>query len=279
MKYYLKQILEELYRIRGVDFSEYRQEYIEKRIDKNIKELKTDPETYLACLQKNHLECDRIIDDVLINVSSFFRNPLTFEIIAQNLIPQIIDRKKKEKTREIRIWSAGCATGEEAYSIAILIAEALKNEEQDWWTAYIFATDISSASLKSAISGNYKREGLQDTKLGIIDQYFIARENRYEVRPFIRKMVRFSRDDLTSDSRFAPADSVFGSFDLILCRNVVIYFSLELQKKVFKKLYTSLDRNGYLILGRADSPDRLTQSRLITMDSMSRIFLKPEVKN
>ncbi|QTA78632.1 Chemotaxis protein methyltransferase [Desulfonema limicola] len=279
MEKFFKLILDELYKSRGIDLSGYRLELIEKRIGKHIKKLKTDPETCLNFLQKNPLECDRLIDSVLVNVSSFFRNPLVFEIIAQTLIPRIIEKKKHEKKREIRIWCAGCAAGEEAYSIAILIADALKNEDHSWWLPYIFATDISSESLKSAISGIYKRESLENTKLGIIDKYFITRENRYEVRPFIRKMVRFSRDDLTSDARFAPADSVFGSFDLILCRNVVIYFSMDLQKKVFKKLYTSLDKNSYLILGRADSPDSLTQSRLAAMDRTNRIFLKPEVPN
>ena len=126
------------------------------------------------------------------------------------------------------------------------------------------------------ISGVYERDCLINTKLGIIDKYFIAVKSTYQVSPALRKMVRFSLDNLISDKRFAPADSVFGTFDLILCRNVLIYFSRELQKKVFCKLYTALDRGGWLILGSADSPDQFTQSRLITVDSMNRIFRKKE---
>ena len=111
-------------------------------------------------------------------------------------------------------------------------------------------------------------------KLGVLDQYFTPVDRGYQVRPFIGKMVCFSRDSLISPHGFAPKESIFGSFDLVFCRNVLIYFSLELQEAVLDKLIRSLDNRGYLILGESESLTRKTQSRLAEVDGKNRIYLK-----
>ncbi|HLD47674.1 MAG TPA: CheR family methyltransferase, partial [Desulfobaccales bacterium] len=177
-------------------------------------------------------------------------------------------------TRQIRVWSAGCATGEEAYSVAILLAQALEVEDSPC-LPYICATDISSQALATAQTGRYHRESLETTNLGVLDRSFRPTAEGFEVIPEIRCMVHFSRDDLTSRQSLAPADSVFGSFDLVLCRNVLIYFSLDLQRLVLDKLYRALNPGGALVIGIFESLPREMESRLTAIDPPHRIFQKP----
>jgi len=275
MRDYPGSILKELRRMRGLDLSGYRRNVIEKRIIARIAELNMSLSDYHAYLRTSPAECDRLIDALLINVSSFFRDPLCYEVLAWNILPRIIEKKRKNRNREIRVWSAGCATGEEPYSIAILVAEIMAHEEPDW-TPYVFATDISRKALAAARDGLYFQENLENVKLGIVEKYFTRRDDRYGIRDSIRKMVSFSSDDLASETRFAPSDSVFGTFDLILCRNVLIYFSPDLQKKVFRKLCMALDNGGYLVLGRAESPGPDCPVSLNRIDGFNRIFQKKE---
>ena len=268
-------IFEELHRVSGIDFSSYKCSHSEKRLDERMAALGiNDRYEYLKRLRNDPPECDRLINALAIKVSSFFRNTIVFEIIAQRVLPQIIERNKHGGTCQIRIWSAGCADGEEAYSIAILISEAVK-KELIRWHPYIFATDISQDALIVAKRGIYPRGSLENTKLGILDKYFIVRDHFYEVSEIIRKMIRFSQDDLSSKDRLAPTDSIFGNFDLILCRNVLIYFSPKLQKRVCDKLYKTLNKGGFLILGDSEFPDPDTERKLIAIDSRNRIYQKP----
>ena len=116
-----------------------------------------DPEAYPQRLRSDPLECDRLIEAVVIKVSSFFRDPIVFELLAQRILPRIMDRHRQEHTRQIRVWSAGCSTGEEAYSVAILLAQALEDEDYSW-LPYICATDISPEALAVAQTGSYRRE-------------------------------------------------------------------------------------------------------------------------
>lgn len=275
MKNSFSRIFEELHRFSGIDFSTYKCSHSEKRIAERMMILRIDEASeYLKYLRHNPSECDHLINALTIKVSSFFRNPIVFEFVAQRVLPRIIEHNKHDGAWQIRVWSAGCADGEEAYSIAILICEAALKETAECYP-YIFATDISQDALDTAEKGIYRRKSLKNTKLNIFDRYFIAKDKVYEVSPFIREIVRFSYDDLSSKERIAPADSIFGDFDLILCRNLLIYFSREHQKRIFDKLYKTLNKGGFLILGESESPDLDTERRLITIDSRNRIYQKP----
>lgn len=274
MQSLLDAVLAELRKSRGIDLSGYRRSMLKRRLAARMARLRCDdPTEYLARLQSDPSECDHLIDAIAINVSSFFRNPIVWEILAQSVLPEILERKRQAGHQEIRVWSAGCAAGEEAYSAAILIHRALKGELADW-RPHIFATDIDNNALKAAAEGIYPRESFKNTKLGILDEYFTAVKRGYRLRPFIRKMVWFSHDSLTSPHGFAPKESVFGSFDLVFCRNVLIYFSLELQEAVLDKLIRSMDNGGYLLLGESESLTRKTQPRLAKVDGRNRIYLK-----
>lgn len=271
-------LLEVLKKIRGIDFSGYRQEVIKQRISARMTVLRMkDPRAYLTLITDNRHECDALINAITINASWFFRDPLVFEIIEQTLLPGIIIRKQELKSREIRIWSVGCAAGEEAFSTAILVHRVMER----WpaaidWKPYIFATDIDTDALEKAKTGVYSRESFESTKLGILDRYFIARENvpAYEVRSFIKDMVSFSIDDCTSPGHIAPANSVFGTFDLVLCRNVLVYFSPELQANVLNKMNKTITPGGYLILGDCESLTGEIEREFLTSDSRNKIFQK-----
>jgi chemotaxis methyl-accepting protein methylase len=271
-------LLEVLKKIRGIDFSGYRQEVIKQRISARMTVLQMkDPRTYLPFIKDNRHECDALINAITINASWFFRDPLVFEIIEQTLLPGIIIRKQRQKSREIRIWSVGCAAGEEGFSIAVLVHRVMERWPADLdWKPYIFATDIDTDALEKAQAGVYPRESFESTKLGILDGYFIARENpaEYEARSFIKDMVSFSIDDCTSSKHIAPVNSVFGTFDMVLCRNVLVYFSPELQKIVLNKISKTITPGGYLILGDAEYLTEEIQHEFLTLDSRNKIFQK-----
>lgn len=274
MESHLDTVLAELKKSRGIDFGGYRRSMLERRLAARMARARCDdPAAYLARLRTDPSECDHLIDAIAINVSSFFRNPVVWEILAQSVLPEIIERKRRTGNREIRAWSAGCSAGEEAFSAAIQIHRALQGEVADW-RVHIFGTDIDTRALKTAAEGTYPRESFENTRLGVLDEYFTPVGRGYRVWPFVRKMAWFSRDDLASPHGIAPKESVFGTFDLVLCRNVLIYFALELQETVLDKLIRSLDNGGYLILGESESITRKTQSKLAEVDGKNRIYLK-----
>jgi len=271
---YLDRIVAELEAAREIDLSGYRRGTLQRRINARIARVcDGDSEVYLQRLRTDSNELNQLISAITIKVSSFFRNPLVFELVGQNILPDIIERKNRSRNREVRIWSAGCAAGEEAYSLSILAHQAMKGKLTDW-TTLIFATDIDASAIETAKAGVYARSRLESVKLGVLDKYFDAAGDRFCVRPFVRRMVRFSQDDLTSSKLAAPAESIFGSFDLVFCRNVLIYFSREVQAEVFRKLCRSLVRGGYLVLGDSESLSKEMESKFQTIDSNNRIFRK-----
>jgi chemotaxis protein methyltransferase CheR len=272
----LKNVLAALKTLRGVDLSGYRLDTLQKRIAARMTQAKsTDIDEYTRQLHHDPDECDRLISSITIKVSSFFRDPVVFELTAQKLLGDIIEhnRRKNAPGGDIRIWSAGCATGEEAWSLAIMLHQALEGQRSDW-TVQIFATDLDPSALATAETGVYSRESLENVKLGVLDHYFEAKENNYQIRPFLRRMVRFSQDDLVSPQRNAPADSVFGTFDLIFCRNVLIYYSRDEQAHMLRRLHHSLAQQGYMVLGNAGCLNTEMESKLQTIDRMNRIYRK-----
>ncbi len=274
----LDKIISRIKDARGIDLSGYRRTMLGRRLNARMAMVQCqDPEAYLKRLQNDPAECDQLIDAIAINVSSFFRDPIVWEILAESVLPDTLHRKRRAGSKEIRVWCAGCAAGEEAYSIAILIHRALDGEFAEW-TVHLFGTDVDKACLKKAQAGFFPRESLRDTKLGIIDQYFETSGDGYMIRPCIRKMVRFSHDDLVSPDRDTPVDSVFGTFDIVLCRNLLIYFSRNLQNSVLGKLYRSLSVGGHLVLGESEMPTDETTSWFAEVNRRHRLFRRRFVK-
>lgn len=272
---FLDRVLTELSHARAIDLSGYRRSMLERRLEARLTLLNiSEPAAYLERLRAEPAELDALIEAVSINVTTFFRNPVFWEILGQSVVPSIVEHKQATRSREIRIWSAGCASGEEAYSLAILVHEVLGDELEEWKT-HIFATDLSEQALKTAARGIYPRERLESTRLGILERYLTANNGAYEVHPFVRRMVWFSRDDLTS-TRMAPVASIYGSFDLVLCRNVLIYFARPLQRRVLDKLTRSIAAGGYLALGESELVEKNNDYGLTVVDRRNRIYQKDQ---
>jgi len=254
MKTKIKNILNLLKEQRGFDFTGYRTSMLERRIQKRIYDTnQKNFDDYFEYLIRQPDELDNLIDVFTINVSRFFRNSLAFEYINKIVIPKLFLSKAKVNDNSIRIWSAGCSYGEEPYSMAILINEFLRKEDASV-NMSIFATDIDKKALKRASAGYYGFESVKKVKYGIYEKYFTKEENRFKISHEIKRKVSFSFFDLLDKNHIVPPDSIFGGFDIVLCRNVLIYFNLDHQKIIFKKLYKSLNQNGYLILGEAEVP-------------------------
>ncbi len=250
----LEKILGYLNAERGFDFSGNRPAMIERRINKRLTATQSaDFHDYLNYLKTHSQELDSLIDVLTINVSRFFRNTLTFEYIADMVLPAIVSQKKGNFDHSLRIWSAGCSTGEEPYSIAILINELIKKEKFNL-NLNIFATDIDKGALKKAQAGIYPFDSIKGIKYSLWKKYFTIDDESYLLNPEIKQLVNFSVYDMLAKKTYVPPESVFGNFDLVLCRNVLIYFQTEHQHIIFDKLYRSLAKNGRLVLGEAEVP-------------------------
>lgn len=271
----LKRIVDELKAARGIDLAGYRESTLQRRVAARMAKIgQTDACAYLERLRESPDECDRLIETITISVSSFFRDPMMYEVLAHDVLPEIIERKRAGGSKEIRVWSAGCAAGEEPYTLAILLDQALEPRKSDW-TCLVFATDLDNAALDRARAGVYDRERLKHTKLGVLDTYFAPSGDGYELRPLVRKMVQFSWGDLVSSKHAIPAGSVFGSFDLVLCRNVLIYFIAAVQAAAFDQLDRSLGPGGYLVLGDSETLGGELEGKLQVVDRRNRIYRKP----
>ena len=263
-------LLEVVQKSTGMDLTGYRTPMLTRRLSERLERMSLEADQYISLCRSDDAECAKLVNAIAIHVSSFFRNPVVFEILAQSILPQLI-----EKTQgELRVWSAGCAAGEEAYSIAILIKEALKRNPGAEIHPLIFATDIDRDILTKAERAVYSRDSLKDTRLGLVDVYFSSLGAEFKLCDDVRKMVHFSVDDLLSPQTGVPVESIYGSFDLILCRNVLIYCSAQHQEQVLKKLYEALAIGGVLVLGDSEALVGDLKSRFRTIDVKNKIYQK-----
>lgn len=270
----LEKILSYLNQKRGFDFSGNRPAMIERRISKRLAATQsTNFNDYLNYLKIHPQELDSLIDVLTINVSRFFRNTLTFEYIADRVLPAIITQKTGTLDHSLRVWSAGCSTGEEPYSVAILINELIKNQELNL-NLNIFATDIDEGALKKAQAGVYPFESIKSIKYHFLKKYFTIDDESYTLNSEIKELVSFSVYDMLDKKTYVPPESVFGNFDLVLCRNVLIYFQTEYQDTIFDKLYRSLSKKGYLVLGEAEVPKIKYQRYFVKENECCHIYQK-----
>lgn len=239
----LQQIYRILFEEQGIDFSLYKRNTLIRRIERRLAALKIETlSEYLKVLKESKEEVVNLYHDILIGVTSFFRDEESFETLKK-YIEIIIN--KKEQGEEIRFWSIGCSTGEEAYSIAIILAELLEDKISKY-KIKIFATDVDDESLKIARTGIYSETSLENVPKGLIQKYFSVQKNNFEIKKSIRELVIFSKHNIISDSPFLR-------LDLITCRNLLIYFNQNLQNRFFPIIHYSLKDSGYLFLGKSES--------------------------
>ena len=198
----------------------------------------------LGLIRKSSIEYEALLETLLTQETSFFRYPAVYEALETKVLHELQERKFWENPRTLRIWSAGCSTGEEPYSIAITLCESLKFAEA--WEIEILATDISRRALRHAEKGAYTRRSLQEVSLGRLENYFTATKHGYQVKPRIRRMISFVQMNL--------AESVYvGKIDVIFCMNVLMYFSEERRLQILRRFHDALEPGGYLLLGHAET--------------------------
>lgn len=251
MKQKIDQILKFLQDQRKYDFTGNRFSMLERRISKRLFSTGSQNfDEYFQYLLKTPQELDKLVDVLTVNVSSFFRDPLSFGHV-EIILREMVLTKLEKNDNSLRIWSAGCAYGEEPYTVAIILSEIFQKEKTNPNT-YIFATDIDKKALETAQKGVYGHDAVKDIRFGLLQKYFSKKPDSYKIEPEIKEMVRFSHHDLLGKKSYMPPESVFGDFDIVFCRNVLIYFDIAFQDIIFSKLYRSLNSNGLLILGETE---------------------------
>jgi two-component system CheB/CheR fusion protein len=233
----------------GHDFSQYKMNTIRRRIERRMAVHQMDKMyEYVAFLQKNPGEIRTLFKDLLITVTNFFRDPKAFKALNEKVVLPIVKTRPVEST--IRVWVPGCATGEEAYSVAILFSEAMKLLGRHL-ILQVFATDLDTDSIEYARMGIYPDSIVADVSMERLKNYFVKEDNVYRVKKQVREMVVFATQNLVKD---AP----FSKLDLVCCRNVLIYMNTALQKKILPLFHYTLNPGGYMFLGTSETIGEFT---------------------
>ncbi len=239
--------------ISGIVLDEKKTYLIENRFSKLLAELKCESfeELYRKVKADGSKRLEqKVIDAITTNETLFFRDSGPFELLKNKIIPELIDKRSKKSSGlfaiRIRIWSAGCSTGQEIYSIAIVLKELLKDTSK--YNIRLLGTDISDSAIAQASQGIYNKFEIErGLPKNILQKYFTREGNFWKVKDEIRAMCTFRKLNL-----MYPFKSI-GKFDIIFCRNVAIYFSIEDRKKLFRRLAEVLEKDGYLIIGSTES--------------------------
>src|SRR5215217_2372259 len=260
----LEVLLDYLRRSRGFDFSGYKRTSLSRRIDKRMQAVGVDD--YLSYL--DHLEVDpeefaQLFNTILLNVTSFFRDPPAWEYLSAEIMPRLVAGKDDDEP--IRIWSAGCASGEEAYTLAMVVAEALGGDAVRE-RVKIYATDVDEEALTQARQARYSAKQVEGVPPELLERYFERNRADYVFSKELRRSVIFGRHDLLQD---APISRI----DLLVCRNTLMYLNSETQAHVLARFSFALREGGFLLLGKAEM--LLAHSNLFTaIDLKSRVFQK-----
>ncbi len=247
----------------GIDFNHYKPSTVTRRIERRVQlALAGDIGEYVDRLGRERSELDMLYRDLLIGVTRFFRNEEAFEALEQRVLPELFRRGPRDVP--LRVWVAGCATGEEAYSLAILLHEASARHADR--PVKIFASDVHRGSLEIAARGIYEAEAIANVSPDRLQRYFIQRGQSYQVVPEIRQMVVFAPHNVIRDAPFTR-------IDLVSCRNLLIYLQPPAQQKALSLFHFGLNRGGIAFLGPSESPGPLVHD-FETVDKHWRIFRK-----
>jgi chemotaxis protein methyltransferase CheR len=256
-----------------LDFNtfQYKNTYLGRRFDSRLRALHIDTyHAYWEFLKKDKAEQEKLLNELTINVTEFFRDNTVYDAFKDEVIPTIL----KEKQGKIRIWSAGSSDGKEAYSIAMLFSEAL-GEQTAKNRIEILGTDIDRDCLNHATQGIYlSRPGIIQTDIAQqikflknYPNYFTIDTTNFQVKPILKSFVRFEYHDLISGAKKH-------NFDIIFCRNVVIYFTRELQEVLYEDFYNTLNPGGFFIMGKTETLVGSSRDRYIPYNLRERIFRK-----
>lgn len=252
---------------RGVDFAYYKQSTIRRRIARRMALSKIiSIKEYLKFLQEDKFALEDLFNDLLIPVTEFFRDTKIFQIMKEKIFPLLIS--KAEEGNTIRVWIAGCSTGEEAYTIAIALHEFLGDNLQGK-EIQIFASDISEVAIAKARAGFYRKSQMRNVSENILTKYFTAKSSGYTIKQQIRNLCVFAVHNFLNDPPFAK-------MDLITCRNVFIYMDSLLQKKALSTFHYALKENGFLLLGKSETTAPAAEL-FQPVDKLGKIYIRKQV--
>ncbi len=238
--------------VTGIDLSMYNTSFVERIINGQMSETQSRSfEEYVENLKNIGSQTDQLKRALHNTFSEFFRNTLTFSFLEHILLPQLAERKSRTRNREIRIWSAACAAGQEAYSTAMVCKE-FATQKHSGLRFRIFATDLSDLEIQKAQKGIYAEEALKNVSYDRIKNYFSQKGNSFIVHQQLKEFIDFSTFDLLNSDCDCPPASIFGNFDIVFCANLLFYYSPRVRQRILDKVDTCLAENGYLIVGEAE---------------------------
>ena len=254
-----RQLRDFIYTQCGIFIGENRKYLVENRLAARIKELnlKSYSEYYnfLRFDTNKRAELSKLFEVVTTNETSFYRNPPQLQIFQDVVLKDVIDDLRKRNQKKLRIWSAGCSTGEEPYTIAIIIHELLKQEVLGW-DIKISANDLSEAVLASARRGIYSEYALRTTPKEIVAKYFVKEDSNYKLDPKLKHLVSFGQINLNDKLQLARVERSH----IVFCRNVIIYFDDDMKRRVINAFYDNLLPGGALLIGHSESLHNISRA-------------------
>lgn len=203
---------------------------------------------YINKLRNNPELVDQLHQQMMVSYTDFFRGDVAFVYLREVVLPRLIKAKQVDRLQEIRIWSLACSTGQEAYSIAMVLDEFCMHHHFDC-KVQLFASDVNEHSVCIAKEGIYSEESIKNLKIKHLDRYFTQiDQNRYQVNEALRSKIHFSVFNLLDEKNKAPIDSVFGGFDVIFCNNILYYYNEKERSKMLEKIHLNLNINAYLFV-------------------------------
>ncbi len=260
-----------IYKRTGLYYEHNKKYFVEKRIIQHAESLDMDSLNEYYMLLKfglDQLEFDELINDLTVNETYFFRDFPQLRNFAEDVLP-IVEKRKMSK-KKLKIWCAACSTGEEAYTLSIILQEML--DEPQKWDIQIIASDINSEVLKSAKVGLYDSRAIKDVPIEYLEKYFKKWQNKYLINREIRRSVSFLQINLMEEK----ARSSINGCDFIFCRNCLIYFDDRSRKSVVMSFYESLNPEGFLFLGHSESVGRITSSYKAKKIGDTIVYSKPK---
>lgn len=247
----------------GFDIRQYKERPLKRRLAVRLRSCKlAGYRDYADLLASDPQEYPKLFDSLTINVTKFYRNPESYQAVAQDVLPVLSEGW--DQRMPLSFWSAGCSSGEEPYSMAIMWAEFQRRQGLSGQAA-VAATDIDRACLEKARLGVYEWSCLDEMPRDLVDRHFSKEGGKYAVSPEIRKLVRFQRAELLEPSPFRQVD-------LIFCRNVLIYFNRASQETVFRHFRQSLKPGGFLVLGKVETMTGQAKESFVSFDAKERIY-------
>lgn len=254
-----KQLRDFIYDQSGIYVADNRKYLIENRLVGRLKELnlKSFSEYYYFLRYDNgrKTELNKLFESVTTNETSFYRNPPQLRVFQTKVLPEVLDEQRKKGAKRLNIWSAGCSTGEEPYTLAMILLETLRAESVSW-NIKITANDLSEAVLQSARRGVYNEYTLRTTPKELVGKYFSKEGTQYKIKPEVKRLVSFGQINLSDRLAIKRVERS----QIVFCRNVIIYFDDDMKKRVISSFYDNLLPGGFLLIGHSESLHNISRA-------------------